>query len=271
MPTIEERLIQINLKIKRAKHHIEDLQAEILRFKDGEPYQVATKQQADTGKLVYYVSRVNPVPDCFALIAADAIQNLMSALDHLAYQIVCSDTTDSPPNPNWIYFPIADDAAKYETKKHGKMEGARQESFDAIDFLKPYKGGNDLLWTLYRLNNIEKHRLLLTVGSNHASINFGQIAARYSPSAPEWAIDMFQKASWFIQVGDGGFPLKEGHELYVGAVGEKPDLKQQFSFGIALDEPGIIKSQSLLETLHQLSTLVEGIIASLTPRLISTP
>ena len=54
----------------------------------------------------------------------------MSALDHLAYQIVCSDTGDNPPNPNWIYFPVADDAAKYEGKKRGKIEGARQETFE---------------------------------------------------------------------------------------------------------------------------------------------
>lgn len=85
----------------------------------------------------------------------------MSALDHLAYQLVCSDTGDNPPNPNWIYFPISDDASKYRQKKSGKIAGAAQATFDAIDGLKPYKGGNDLIWKLYRLNNIEKHRLLL--------------------------------------------------------------------------------------------------------------
>jgi hypothetical protein len=111
------------------------------------------------------------------LIAGDAIQNLMSTLDHLAYQIVCSDTADNPPKPDRIYFPISDDAAKYERIKRGKIEGARQETFDAIDTLKPYKGGNDLLWSLHKLNNIEKHRLLLTVGSQAAGVNIGQLMA----------------------------------------------------------------------------------------------
>lgn len=168
MPTAEERLRHVSLKVKRAKEHISELEGQLRSFLDSKPYRVATKHDPQTRKLIYYVSGADSVPDCVALIAGDAIQNLMSALDHLAYQLVCSDTGDAPPNPNWIYFPIADDAAKYDAKKHGKMQGARQETIEAIDALKPYKGGNDLLWILYRLNNIEKHRLLLTVGSQAA-------------------------------------------------------------------------------------------------------
>src|SRR5438128_8008029 len=123
--------------------------------------------------LIYYVSNIQPVPNPIALMAGDAIQNMMSALDHLAYQLVCASTNDDPPNPNWIYFPIQDDATKYEAKKLGKIQGARQTAIDAIDAIKPYKGGNDLLWMLYRLNNVEKHRLLFTVGSMFQSVNIG--------------------------------------------------------------------------------------------------
>ena len=121
MPTIDERLAHVTLKVKRAKEHIADLDREIRRFLDANPYKVGTKRDAQSRKLIYYVSAVEQTPACLALIAGDAIQNLMSALDHLAYQLVLSDTGDNPPNPNWIYFPIADDAAKYEAKKRGKI------------------------------------------------------------------------------------------------------------------------------------------------------
>jgi hypothetical protein len=97
------------------------------------------------------------VPVEIALIAGDAIQNLVSALDHLAYQLVMVGSNDNPPNRKWIYFPIADDAAKYESKKLIRIEGARESAIKAIDALKPYKGGNDRLWALYRLNSIDKH------------------------------------------------------------------------------------------------------------------
>ncbi len=180
MTNNDQRLRQITLKIKRAKEHVSDLERHVRAFMEINPYKVGTKRDPQTRKLIYYIISAEPVPDCLALIAGDAIQNLMSSLDYLAYQLVCSDSRGIPPNPRWIYFPIADDASKYEAKKQGKLKGVRQETFDAIDALKPYKGGNALLWVLYRLNNIEKHRLLLTVGSQHSGINIGQVMAQFS-------------------------------------------------------------------------------------------
>jgi hypothetical protein len=259
---------QITSKVKRAKVHVTELERELRAFFDTNPYKVGTKHDPQTRKLVYYVAGADPIPECLPLIAGDAIQNLMSALDHLAYQIVCSDTGDNPPNPNWIYFPIADDAAKYEAKKRGKMEGARQETFDAIDLLKPYKGGNDLLWMLYRLNNVEKHRLLLTVGSQAAGVNVAQHMAQLAaPSLWPEAVAALESMSVFLIPADSGFPLKESFELFIGAVDEKPNPKQQFRFDVALSEPGIIEGKSLLQTVRQFAALVEGIVTALRPRL----
>ncbi len=268
MPTVDERLRHVTLKIKRAKEHVADLERQLRAFLDSGPYKVGAKHDPQTRKLIYYVTSAEPIPDCLPLVAGDAIQNLMSALDHLAYQIVCSDTGDNPPNPNWIYFPVADDAAKYEAKKRRKIEGARQETLDAIDALKPYKGGNDLLWALYRLNNIEKHRLLLTVGSQAAGINLGQLMASHLGGAfPAEAVAAFESMNVFLNPADKGFPLTAGFELYIGAVDEKPNPKQQFRFNVALSESGIIDGKPLLETVHQLTALVEGIATALTPRL----
>jgi hypothetical protein len=36
-----------------------------------------------------------------------------------------------------------------------------------IDAIRPYKTGNDVLWMRHKLNNIDKHRLLLAVGSRY--------------------------------------------------------------------------------------------------------
>ena len=164
MASIDERLRHVVLKIKRAKEHDAELQRQLRSFLDARPYKVGYKHDSATRKLIYYVTAVDSTPDCLPLIAGDVIQNLMSALDHLAYQIVCRDTSDNPPNPKWIYFPIADNLREYEAKKARKIQGAFGATIAAIDALKPYKDGNDSLWSLYRLNNIEKHRLLLQWG-----------------------------------------------------------------------------------------------------------
>ncbi len=268
MVTVDERLKQVTLKIKRARDHAAELQRQLRAFLDSGPYKVGARHDVRTRKLIYYVMSVEPTPDCLPLIAGDVIQNLMSALDHLAYKIVCSDTGDNPPNPNWIYFPIADDFQKYEAKKGGKMLGAVRDTFAAIDALKPYKGGNDLLWALYRLNNIEKHRLLLTVGSQAAGINLGQLIASYLASTfTAEAITLFESMNIFLNPDDKGFPLEAGFELYTGAVDEKPNPKQQFRFNVALNEPGIMEGKPLLDTVNEFTTLVEGIVTALTPRL----
>ena len=108
MPTLDERLSHVTPKITRAKKHIEDLTKELQAFLDTNPYKVGHKRDAQTRRVTYYLTRVEPSPSCLPLIAGDAIQNLMSALDHLAYQIVCSDTDTGfdPPKAHSIYFPI---------------------------------------------------------------------------------------------------------------------------------------------------------------------
>ena len=250
MPTVDERLKQVTLKIKRAKEHIAELDGKLRAFIDSNPYVVGTKHDPQTRKLVYYITSVEPTPECLPLIAGDVIQNLMSALDHLAFQLVCSDTEDTPPNPNWIYFPIQDDATKYESKKLQKIEGASQGTVDAIDALKPYKGGNDLLWMLYRLNNIEKHRVLFTVGSQAAGVSLRHMAASFSVGsfqAEALALIEGVMESLFLIPADKGFPLKEGFELLIGAVDEKPDPKQQFRFQVALNEPGLLRVSRFLK------------------------
>ena len=181
MPNIDERLKHVTLKMKRAKEHITALGQELNTFLESDPYKVGSKHDPETRKLVYYVTAVESVPDRLSLIAGDAIQNLMSTLDHLAYQLVCNETGDPPPNPDKIYFPIAIDEAKYDVIKHKKMKGASQKTFDMIDAIKPYKGGNDPLWTLYRLNNIFTRAvfifselIILPFRSNKVSLNFMQ-------------------------------------------------------------------------------------------------
>lgn len=123
MPTFEERLRHVVLKIQNAREHAARLHDHLRGFLAATPYKVEARRDELTRKPIYFVAAVEPVPDVIPLVAGDALQNLMAALDHLAYQLVCKDTNDQPPNPHLIYFPIADDQAKYDAKKNGKLLG----------------------------------------------------------------------------------------------------------------------------------------------------
>jgi hypothetical protein len=64
MPTVEERLTHVTLKLKRAKKHVADLDRELRAFLDANPYKVGAKHDPQTRKLIYYVTSVDPIPEC---------------------------------------------------------------------------------------------------------------------------------------------------------------------------------------------------------------
>lgn len=268
MLTGPDRLRHVLLKLERAKVHAAHLNEAVQAFFATNPYRVGTKHDPASRKLVYFISDVQPTPDQLSLLVGDALQNLSTALDHLAYQIVCRDTNDAPPNPRGIYFPIADDQSRYDAAKQTKLFGATPAAIACFDALKPYRGGNDLLWQLARLNNIEKHRLLLTVGSQAAGIHLGQLmSGLFSKSMPAEMVTAMESMNVYINPADKGFPLQSGFELYIGQVDEPPNPKQQFRFELVLNEPGVAEGAKLVDTVAALVATVEGVASELAPLL----
>ncbi len=259
--TADESLAAIRVKIDRAKHHIRDLEGQVSAFLDTKPYKVGAKRDPKTRKPIYYIVSVSETPISIASTTGDAFQNLRSALDHLAYRLVVIGLGNPPNRPEYIAYPIADSQAQYPSLRDGKVKGARQDAKNAIDATKPYPGGNDALWRLHKLNNIDKHRLLLTVGSAFGSVNLGAEVHRLMTKAfPERHIASIAPPPLFIRPADRLFPLKAGDELYIGGVDHEINEKMEFRFNVAFGEPGIIEGEPLLETLHQMTDLVDGLI-----------
>ena len=168
----------IKAKVTRAKQHIQDFQLGLKAFHDTKPYAVGMNEDAQAGKRIYYVTKVDPIPDNIATIAADVLQNLRSPLDQIAYQFVLAARGGA--EPNWpVYYPISGSAADYPALRNGNIKGVRQEVIDAIDATEPYKGGKGhVLWQLNGLNKTDKHRLIVAAGSFSAGV---EITARTNP------------------------------------------------------------------------------------------
>lgn len=185
--TADERLEAIQLKIGRAKAHTDELRSAISSFFATSPYKVAAKRDPQTRKLVYYVSSVCPTPVCFATVTGDIIQNLRSALDHLAYQLFVVGTNGSKAPGRHVSFLIAANAARYKSGLAGSVQGMRQDAINALSAVEPYNGGKGhQLWVLHELNNIDKYRLLVTVGSSYQSVNVGAYLAAMFKGAHGW-------------------------------------------------------------------------------------
>jgi hypothetical protein len=257
----------VRIKVQRAREHIRDLEIEVRSFLGTNPYRVGTKRDPQTRRLIYYLVEVRPVPERIGAIVGDVLQNLRSALDHLAYQLFRRGPgiTDSSPAGH-VYFPISDDAAKHQTGSQGKVHGMGQDAIDAIDATRPYKGGNDALWHLHKLNNIDKHRFVITVGTAFCSLDLGAHAfEKLAELVP--ALAKMEPLHAFFKPGDRMFPLKVGDELFIDAPDAKENQKMQFRFEVAFGEPGIAEGEPLLETLQSFADFVDHVISDFAPLL----
>jgi hypothetical protein len=153
-----------------------------------------------------------------------------------------------------------------------------QAAIDAIDATKPYKGGNDCLWRLNQLNNIDKHRLLITVGSVMAHftaprwIRRGLARTMLEKKGIDVPPDVDLSAGFtFNIIPDADYrkcPLNEGDELVFGF--ERildNDEEMEFAFDIVFNEPGIVECEPILPTLAQTLYYVNDLILSFRPLL----
>jgi hypothetical protein len=151
------------LKLERAKQHIEDFVAQADSFYKKISPRFFVQDNTKTHERALCVDIDTTVPDHFPLIIGDAIHNLRSALDHLTWEIV---KPLNPPRPDEVYFPFCREAKSFEailTKRQIKL--ASKEIVDKFRELKPYPGGNDLLYGLHKLDIADKHQLIVPVRS----------------------------------------------------------------------------------------------------------
>jgi len=97
-------LFGIRSKIERTKKHVMDLDSAIRIFLDSNPYKVGTNRDPNTRKLIYHVTHVEGVPTDITQITGDALGNMVSILDHLAFRLYLKNTPRGPGRH--VYFPI---------------------------------------------------------------------------------------------------------------------------------------------------------------------
>ena len=257
---LSERFALICIKIERAGHHIEELHKALGAFWNRNPYDFRWEDDPVRQERAYYLNKVQQIPIGVVAIVGDALHNMRSALDHLAYQLVLA-AGNIPERAT--AFPIAESSVKYASAAYRhKLKGMAQPAINAIDALKPYKGGNDLLWQLNKLNNVDKHRLLITACSvnSYRSMSPTKRAelielfkACHSPDEP---VPDLRNTLSPVQSLE---PLKVGLKLCTIPISElEPEIK--FHFDVAFDEPQIIERNPITDVLGQMKRTVAKIV-----------
>lgn len=245
------RMLPIGLKIERAKKHISDLDISIRRFLDSKPYRLGAKPHpiAAIENTTLFVARIEPVPNDVSLILGDAIHNLRSALDHLAWQLV--EAGGGTPNKD-TYFPICDCAEKYASAVgKGEINRMRMGAEKVLCAVQPYNTLDCNLWLLHHLDIVDKHRLLLTIVSSMDSFAVQIAAGQTIP---------FDR--------DRFIPLKVGDEV-TNLPTSTYDRQAHEDFSLGLDitfgEPEVAEGELVLKTVTKLLDLVDGIVGSFKP------
>jgi len=253
----DARIVLIRIKVERAKKHLKDLAADVLAterrtvvIRDGDTQSVKSATDAVTFKF----SQGLPSTDKFLNVprfsadvlagAGDVAHNLRTALDHLMCHLLLVAGSGITKRD---CFPISEDIARYESRKAGIVNRVQPEVMEALDRLKPYKGGNEPLWRVHELDRIDKHRALFS-----------------------FAHDFLFHADWL----SGDFLFKKDAPDYAGLYDSQVEQDMQFEIEKSLSEPQIAGRDAVLPSLHQLIDVVEDVILSFKPSLeaqIKTP
>ena len=240
------------LKINRAKLHLGNLGRAVKRFRETSAYEIATADNPDTGLREWRVVQADPLPPSLSLLTGDVVHNLRSALDHLVYQLVLANG-NSPDTRTG--FPMWKTRSSFEQNRPGSAEGLSTQALSILYGLKPYKSGNPHLWILHRLDIIDKHRLVLAVAEAHRNtiIDLGPtLEAQGAFGIPPPPVTV---------VPDQPQPIEAGTVLLRWAPIDDVD----FTFGTALDEPGLVTCEPLLPTLEDLAAAVDATVALFAP------
>jgi hypothetical protein len=153
-------LDSVRQKMYRAKHHFEELKAELLAYYGSNPGDLV-ETEGSTPKVRQYVFRERqPVPTRLPLIFGDCIQCLRSSLDYLVWEL--AEAAGKEPHKK-LMFPIAmtEAAFKNDVARRGRLDGVDPNAIAIIDKFQPYlstEPKQSILAIFDELTNINKHR-----------------------------------------------------------------------------------------------------------------
>lgn len=152
-------------KFEWGVEHVKALCDEASAFESAKAYELRVEPKARSAKAVEYecfaVERQWP-PDCWPLMAGDALQDIRSSLEYLVYT--------AAGGRSGTQFPIFLDPREFQVKGLPMIRGVPAAIWTVIEQAQPFNTihgipAMDPLAELMRLSNLDKHRDLSTVAS----------------------------------------------------------------------------------------------------------
>jgi hypothetical protein len=195
-------------------------------------YVAIREQPLDSPHDALVPTEKEPLPLRFHIEAGAYINAIRSSLDILACALAnryCKTLVDI------VSFPIARSPEHFDELKRGKFIKALPATEQTIiEELKPYKGGNDLLYALHMLDIVRKYRRLLTVATRPRVI----VAFGWAPRGgdDETKIGLFAKGA--------------------------PQANTDFIPQVSLSETAYLPRREIVTALHEFADSANSIIGS---------
>jgi len=242
------------VKLNRSTRHIAELSSVARAYLDSRPFGV-TQAEEPNGDLVWRVKIHRQVPAEWSAIVGDAVHNMRSALDLVAWQLV--EVSGGHPTRDSC-FPIdhAPPPAQDQTLRRA-LAGASPAALRLVRRLKPYASGNPVLGQLHALDITDKHRLVLVVGAAHK-----YVVMKMSMKVP-WRPTPVEFPPLALNPADRQFPLQDGAEIFrvcAAARGSEHTHEHDLVFELAFGDVAEVKGLPLVATLESMHRHVSKIV-----------
>ncbi len=154
------------MKIKRAQHHIADLEGQFKTFVARKPHRFSIKNDPKTGQTLIQIRFVEAPPDNLIVVIGDTIHNLRTALDHMIWALI---GWDGGAQNKHLTFPCRDNRTNYEAGCNG-IQTPSQWIRDFIIAFEAFPGGKgEIFCRLHEMDVTDKHRAIRPVlrGTGH--------------------------------------------------------------------------------------------------------
>jgi hypothetical protein len=154
-------------KIEWAKNHINGIEQIVKFLTSQDGYIVKSQQDSKSGQYFCYIGPKDGIPIALPLHIGDAIHNLNCVMDYLWSGLA---RTADPSVASKITFPRHANRQALETELNNSrgnnaliMQAFPQSKEFILNTVKPYDGPDGIIWSLNKIDNINKHRLLIPV------------------------------------------------------------------------------------------------------------
>ncbi len=232
-------------KIAWADKRFGDLDLEIRKFWQLDPYEEIIEAHPDKpGYQVRKIKLVKEMPSDITHVISEIVGKLRSALDGAGYAVALASGKSAPKS---TAFPFSGSLASLSNAIGGRCKDIPAPIQSLFCGFQPYRGGDDLLWSLNEICNAEKHAIAAPIGTGAfpQSVRVRGTGFSEIPRPHKW---------------DGA-----KNEMVLITLGPDTEFDYEFNFSmfIGFGDVGTVQGREVRHTLAQLGTKVQGIIEAI--------